>query len=171
LWRPPSFRRELRGRAFGDILNVSGRQIVVSAVLLSGMLAFSLARANATGTVLIQQPDGSEKTYLNVRIIVWNESMAVTSSDGKGTVVFGKAACTKVGELVRCLPYDATLFQNGQTMHIFLKSGTVWLNPSQTTQQLSHSSTQLPPRGVLLAVRTKRGTYVTLTGVVDEVRK
>lgn len=150
---------------------LNGRQILASAALLTGMLAALHAPANATGTVLIQQPNGSEKTYTNVRIIVWNESMAITSSDGKGTVVFGKAGCTKVGELVECLPYDATLFQNGQKMHIFVQSGTVWLNPSQTMQQLSHSSTQLPPRGVLLAVRTKRGTYVTLSGVVDEVRK
>jgi hypothetical protein len=148
-----------------------GRQILISAVLLTGMLAVPLARADAAGTVLIQKPDGSEKTYTNVRIIVWNESMAITSSDGKGTVVFGKAACAKVGELVRCLPYDATLFQNGQKLHILLQSGTVWLNPSNTTEPLSHSSTELPPRGVLLAVRTKRGAYVTLTGVVDEVHR
>jgi hypothetical protein len=52
-----------------------------------------------------------------------------------------------------------------------LQSGTVWLNPSNTTESLSHSSTELPPRGVLLAVRTKRGAYVTLTGVVDEVHR
>lgn len=98
--------------------------------------------------------------------------MAVTSADGKGTVVFGKAACTRVGALIRCLPYDAMLFQNGQQLHIVLRSGgTVWLNPSHTTQQLSQSSTRLPPRGVLLAVQTRRGTDVTLTGTVDEVHR
>lgn len=97
--------------------------------------------------------------------------MAITSSDGQGTVVFGKASCTKVGELVRCLPWDATLFQNGAKLHIPLASGTVWLNPSGSYQQLSHSSTRLPPKGVLLVAETKRGTYVTLTGVVDEVHR
>ncbi|MBV8531309.1 MAG: hypothetical protein JO104_08315, partial [Candidatus Eremiobacteraeota bacterium] len=122
-------------------------------------------------TVQIALYDGTNRTYTNARIFIRDDSMAITSSDGRGTLVLGKAACTKVGDLLRCLPYDATLFQNGQKVHIPLQSGTVWLNPSSTTQPLANSSTQLPPRGVLLAVKTKRGTYVTLTGVVDEVQK
>jgi len=125
----------------------------------------------ATGTVVIAQRDGSTKTYSDVRIIIWSESMAVTSSDGRGTVVFGKASCTKVGELVKCLPWDATLFQNGTKLHVALQSGTVWLNPSNDYQSLNDSSEKIAPHGVLLAVRTKRGTYVTLTGIVDEVHR
>ena len=141
------------------------------ALCLFGVLAASGIPADATGTVRIQHPDGSVSTYQNVRITIFNESMAITSSDGQGTVVLGKAACTKTGDLVECLPWDATLFQNGTKVHIGLKSGTVWLNPTTTDQQLSHSSTQIPPHGVLLSVQTKRGTYVTLTGTVDEVHR
>ncbi len=147
------------------------KKIILAAALLAGAYAVSAGPAGATGTARIQQPDGSVKTYTHVRIAVLDESMAITSSDGKGTVVFGKAACTKIGELVKCLPYDATLFQSGQRVRILLQSGTVWLNPSSTTQTLSYSTTQLPPHGVVLAVRTKRGTYVTLTGVVDEINR
>lgn len=149
---------------------LTGR-VLFGVLLVGGICAVPSGAAYATGTALVQQRDGSEKTYTNVRISIRNESMAITSSDGQGTIVLGKAACTKVRELVECLPYDATLLQNGQSTHIALQSGTVWLNPSETAQELSHSSTQLPPRGVLLAVRTKKGTYVTLTGVVDEVQK
>jgi len=148
-----------------------GRDLRVAAALLAATFAALVGRVDATGTARIQHPDGTVSTYANVRIIIWNESMAITSSDGQGTVVIGKASCTKIGELVECLPWDATLFQNGQKVHIPLQSGTVWLNPSGTTQQLSHSSTQLPPRGVLLAVQTRRGTYLTLTGIVDEVHR
>lgn len=115
--------------------------------------------------------DGSSRTYNNVHVTIWNESMAVTSSDGQGTVVFGKASCTKVGELVKCLPWDATLFQNGEKLHVALQRGTVWLNPTTDYQSLTGSSQKIAPHGVLLAVRTKRGTYVTLTGVVDEVHR
>jgi hypothetical protein len=97
--------------------------------------------------------------------------MWITSSDDRGTLVFGKAACTKIGELLECLPYDATLFQNGERRHVPLQSGTAWFNPTTANQQLTHSSAQLPPHGVLLSVLTKAGTYVTLTGVVDEMRK
>ena len=144
-------------------------------VLLAALAALPVALpagpASATGTVRVVQRDGSDKTYTNVRISSRNESMAITSSDGQGTLVLGKAACTKVGELLECLPYDATLFQNGSRFHIALQSGTVWLNPGKTEQRLSQSSTALPPRGVMLAVRTKRGTYVTMTGIVDEVQR
>jgi hypothetical protein len=141
------------------------------ALIFGAVLLALPAPASATGTARIQLYDGSVKVYSNVKIFIRDESMAITSSDGQGTLVLGKAACTKIGELLRCLPYDATLLQSGQRTHIPLQSGTVWLNPSGTTLQLAHSSTQLPPRGVLLAVKTKRGTYVTLTGVVDEVQK
>jgi hypothetical protein len=135
------------------------------------MLAVPIGNAGATGTAVVVQHDGTTRTYRNVRIVIWNESMAVTSSDGQGTVVFGKASCTKTGELVRCIPWDATLFQNGGKFHIALQSGTVWLNPTTEYQSMSDSSEHLAPHGVLLAVRTKRGTYVTLTGTVDEVHR
>jgi hypothetical protein len=133
--------------------------------------AAPLGPARAAGTVVIAMRDGSTKAYSNVHVVIWNESMAVTSSDGQGTVVFGKASCTKVGELVRCLPWDATLFQNGGKVHIALQSGTVWLNPTSDYQTLSDSTEKIRPHGVLLAVRTKRGTDITLTGVVDEVHR
>ena len=97
--------------------------------------------------------------------------MAITSSDGRGTIVFGKAACTRLTALILCIPYDATLEQYGKSFHVPLASGTVYLNPTQHPQRLSHSSTTIPPRGVLLSVRTKRGTYVSLSGVVDQVQK
>ena len=97
--------------------------------------------------------------------------MALTSSDGAGMLVLGKAACTKIGELLRCLPYDATLFQYGQKIHVPLQSGTVWINPTAETQPLTHSSAHLPPRGVMLLITTKAGTIVSLTGRVDEVVK
>jgi len=148
-----------------------GTLILVPTFLAILILAVPFGPANATRTARIQQRDGSTKTYTNVRIVVLPESMAITSSDGEGTLVFGKAACTKVGELLRCIPYDATLEQHGQSTHVPLKYGTVWINPSPATQQLTYSSTQLPPRGVLLSIQTKAGTYVSLTGVIDRIQK
>jgi len=142
-----------------------------TAVALAAAIVLFPWPANATGTVTIQQPDGSVKTYANVSIRANSSNLVLTSSDGKGTLVFGRASCTKVGELLQCLEYDATLFQNGERMHIALKNGTVWYNPSKTTQTLSHSSTQLPYRGILMSAESKKGTYVSLTGVVDEVIK
>ncbi len=147
------------------------RRALLAVALLTGIAAFQIGPASATGTVRILQRDGSQKTYANVRITVRDQAMWITSSDGQGTLVFGKAACTKIDELLECLPYDATLYQNGQKRHVPLKTGTVWLNPTKTNQPLTHSSTHVPPHGVLLAVETKAGTYVTLTGVVDEIQK
>jgi hypothetical protein len=141
------------------------------AIFALGLLTVAPVIAHATGTVLVQQRDGAVRTYKNVRIGIGNEQMELTSSDGQGTLVLGKAACTKVGELVRCLPYDATLYQNGEKRHITLESGTVWLNPTHTKQPLSLSSAQLPPHGVLMSVHTKAGTYVSLSGTVDEMHQ
>jgi hypothetical protein len=142
--------------------------LVALALLLAACLP---SAAGATGTVVIQRGDGVSKTYSNVRIAIRDESMAISSGDGQGMLVLGKAACTKLGELLRCIPYDATLYQYGEKRHIPLASGTVWLNPSQSPQTLTHSSAQLPPRGVIMLIKTKAGTYVSLTGRVDEVIK
>ncbi|HXM06243.1 MAG TPA: hypothetical protein VN936_02205 [Candidatus Acidoferrum sp.] len=147
------------------------RRALLAIALLMGLIAFQRGTAGATGTARIVHPDGSQKTYADVRIAVRDQAMWITSHDGRGTLVFGKAACTKVDALLECLPYDATLFQNGEKRHIPLRSGTVWMNPTKINQPLTHSSTQVPPHGVLLAVETKTGTYVTLTGVIDEVSK
>lgn len=139
------------------------------AVSLAGFALVPLGRADAAGTVLIQQRDGTTKVYNNVRVRVGNDSMTLTSADGVGTLVLGKAACTKEGALVRCIPYDATLEQGGKATHIALAMGTVWLNPSSSPQTLSHSTARLQPRGVLMSIHTHAGTYVSLSGTVDEV--
>lgn len=127
--------------------------------------------ANATGTATVEQSDGSTKVYKNVVIAIRDQQMEVTTADGVGTLVIGKAACTKVSELVECLPYDATLYQGGHKVRIMLKSGTVWLNPTTSSQPLSMTSARIGPHGVLVSATTKRGTYFSLTGTIDRVNK
>lgn len=127
--------------------------------------------ATATGTATVQQKDGTTKVYKAVQIKIRDQAMALISADGQGMIVLGKAACTKVGALVRCIPYDATLDQYGKSYHIPLQSGTVWVNPTKSEQPLAFTSGKLGPRGVLLSVQTKAGTYFSLTGTIDEVQK
>ena len=143
----------------------------LAAVTLVGVFAALARPAGATGTVVVQQRDGSIKKYTHVSIRIAKQELALTTSDGVGTLVVGKAACTKDGELLKCLPYDATLFQHGEKRRIVLSGGTVLLNPTRTKQPLSFSSATLPPRGVLMSIHSKAGTYVSLTGTVDEVQK
>ena len=147
------------------------RQALLTSLILAVAVAVPASPARSTGTALIRQPDGAIKIYKNVYIRVNSDAMALTSSDGEGMLIIGKAACTHIGELVRCLPYDATLNQNGQTLHIYLKSGTVWVNPTKSPQSLTYSSAQLGPHGVLVSLNTKAGTYVSLTGTIDEIQK
>lgn len=139
------------------------------------VLAFAVAAlcrpAGATGTVVIAQRDGSTKTYRDVGIRIRDAELAITSPDRQGMLVIGKAACMREGALVKCLPYDATLYQYGSTFHVALKSGTVWLNPTASAQPLSFSSAHLQPRGVLLSVTTAKGTYMSLSGTIDQVER
>ena len=129
------------------------------------------AMAGATGTAKVWQHDGTEKTYRNISIRIARQELALTTPDGLGTLVIGKAACMKQGALVECLPYDATLFQNGQKRRIALRSGSVWLNPTTSAQLLPDSSAQVQPHGVLISASSKAGTFFSLTGTVDEVQK
>jgi hypothetical protein len=144
---------------------------IVATAIFAALLGISIGPALATGTMRVQHKDGSVQTYTNVYIRILDNEMTLTSNDGKGTVVIGKAACSKIGELIECLPYDAMLEQNGSEARIALQSGTVWLNPSAVSQPLSYSSEHLPSHGVLMAVHTKSGTFVSLSGTVDEIKK
>ena len=138
-------------------------------------VAFAVAAvcgpAAAKGTIVIQQHGGDTKTYRDVFIRIQNAELVITSSDGQGKLVIGKAACTRESALVKCLPYDATLYQNGGKFRVRLTSGTVWLNPTPTPQPLTFSSAHLQPRGVLMSVTTAKGTYVSLTGTVDGLER
>lgn len=129
------------------------------------------APAIAAGTARIQQADGDVRSYPNVRISIENKTMRMTSADGKGTLVIDKAACNHVGELIRCLPYGARLYQNGEVHSVTIVNGTVWFNPSAGVERLPFSSTQLAHNGVLMSLHTKNGTYVSLDGRVDVVKK
>lgn len=144
---------------------------IVTTTILAAVFGASILPAHAMGTVRVQHKDGTVQTYTDVYIRILDNEMTLTSNDGKGTLVIGKAACTKIGELIQCLPYDATLEQNGNEARIALQSGTVWLNPTATSQPLSLSSQSLPSHGVLMAVKTKSGTYVSLSGTVDVIKK
>lgn len=148
------------------------RKALEVALMAASLAASACGWASATGTVLIQQKDGSIRTYENVLVRIRNAELAVTTATGDGTLVIGKDACAAVGKLLKCLPYDATLYQNGGKFRIALKpGGTVWLNPTASKQPLPHSGAGLGPRGVLMSITSKKGTYVSLTGTIDEIRK
>lgn len=129
--------------------------------------AFALpAVAQAKGTVRVQQSDGSVQIYRNATIRVAGRTLQIMTADKKGSLIIAEAACSHVGALLRCLPYRYVLQQNGAHLLDF-ERGTVYFNPTSARQQLSHSSTQIEPNGVLMAVVSKKGTYVTLTGTLD----
>lgn len=143
----------------------------LAATALFGCIAAVPLHAFATGTARIQLSDGDVKIYKNVRIAIQHKQMRLTSADGVGTFVISKAGCSEVDKLVRCYPYDAVLNQHGRSIPITIVEGTAWLNPGKNKETLPHSKTQLEPRGFMLNFRTKRGSYVSLNGVVDVLTK
>jgi hypothetical protein len=145
---------------------VLGALIIGCALLLTGA-----PPADAKGTVLVQQSDGSTQSYAGVDIRITNKTLRITTADGKGTLVIDKAACSYAGDLLRCLPYSITLDQGGGTHPLDFERGTIYANLTDAKQQLPFSSTQVPPKGILLALKTKIGTIVTMTGEIDEVSK
>jgi hypothetical protein len=127
--------------------------------------------ALATGVVHIQPKTGPLKTYTDVNVALDPSSLRLTSSDGIGTLYIGRAACTAVGQLIKCAPYDATYIAHDVSTHIVLTDGTAWLNPSQKPQTIPDSNRKLAAHGVALTMRTKAGTTVTLSGTADVISK
>jgi hypothetical protein len=129
----------------------------------------TLTPALATGTLRKQESDGDVAVYNNVTIKVIHQTMRVTTADGKGTLVISQAACALVNQLKRCYPLKVSLEQGGTTKPIDLKNGTIYVNTTDSNQQLPFSSQQLPPNGVIMSLNTLIGTYVTMTGKVDGI--
>ncbi len=144
------------------------------ALTVACALALTVATlpASATGTLRVQESDGKVNVYPNVVIrLISHKALTITSADGKGVVKIDQAACSYAGELRSCLLYHMEWIQAGQLHPIDLVRGTIYANLTGQRQPLPLSSTQLPPNGVMMAFLTKRGTNVSMTGTIDEVKK
>jgi hypothetical protein len=145
-------------------------------VLAVAFFAFSAAclaagtLASARGVTLIQESNGTVKTYSNVYMAVAGQTLTLRTSDGKGTLRISTGACSFDKNIQRCLPYLVTLTQGGATHKIALIYGTVFLNLTSEAHYLPHSSDMLAARTVLILFKTAHGTYVTSKGTLDEVK-
>lgn len=142
--------------------------------VFAAIAAFAIATisvASATGVTLVQQADGSVRTYVDVSIRLSGQTLRLRSADRKGELRIVNGACSFIGAIQRCLPYAVALIQDGRTRQIAILHGTVFLNLSNTAQHLPRSSEELAPRTILALWRTVRGTYVTIKGKLDEVRR
>jgi hypothetical protein len=128
-------------------------------------------RADANGVTRIQQSDGTVQVYNDARLTLVGKTLEIRSADHRGVLEVVNGACSFVGELQRCLTDTVTLRQHGQVHTIAIDHGTVYLNLSDTAQQLRHSGKRLGPKNVLVAFRTARGTFVSVRGSLDQVPK
>jgi hypothetical protein len=138
-----------------------------TAALVSILLAAGAGVAGASGTARIEQSDGVVRQYRVSLVVVDHRGVRITSADRRGTLLVGKAACSYLGQLERCLPYSIVLDQDGEKHPIAVQRGTEYLNRTGMLQQLPYSSRHVPPHGLLLLLLTARGTYITISGTVD----
>ena len=149
----------------------------MSRYLASFILALVLGAAlpaQAAGVARVQHVDGKVETYqVNIRIAKMNEmkTMRISTADGKGTLIIKQAACSAAGEIMRCYPYDIELDQDGSTKPINLSSGTLYVNSTDTPQQMPHSSAHIGAHSILLTLHTKLGTYINVDGQIDRSAK
>ena len=152
-----------------QLLRITLRAAGVLAVFAGFLIG--AAPAGATGTVLIRQSNGYVTTYENVKILISHGVLFLTTSDGKGTLAVHRAACSSQGEILVCYATSATLVQSGAAKPIDLKIGTVYINTTDSPQQLVLSTTKVPANSVLVSLETQIGTYISLTGRIDKVVK
>src|ERR1700734_414916 len=125
--------------------------------LIAAFAFAAVAAASAKGVTLVQQADGSVRTYIDVNIRLSGQTLWLRSADRKGILKIGNGACSFMGAIQRCLPYSVALIQDGKTRQIAIIHGTVFLNLSNTAQHLPLSSEELAPRTILALWRTVRG--------------
>jgi hypothetical protein len=138
-------------------------------VTLLVCLGVSNSIAIAKGIVRINQADGTEQRYAGSIIRLAGNRIRVFSPDSRDRLTISQTACSYVGEVERCLPDEVRLRRNGTDHVIGFDRGSVYFNPTAVPQPLPRSSTQLPPNGVLVFVRTVRGTSIAVRGIADTV--
>lgn len=139
----------------------------VGVIVIAFVLALT-AQAPATGTVRIQQSDGSVQTYTGVTMKVANKKLTFISADKVSTVVISGASCGLRGALVRCMGGGFSLLQDEQQHIVPFKAATFYFNPTSQNQELPLSTTKIHPHSVIFAVQTAKGTYITGNGKLDQ---
>jgi hypothetical protein len=137
-------------------------------LLAIGFVLSLSAPASATGTVRIQHRNGSVQTYTGVTLKVANKALTLISADKVSTVVISGGDCAPDGAIVRCMGGGFALLQDGKRHTIAFKTATFYFNPTDQDQQLPLSTTKVAAHGVLFAVQTAKGMYVTGNGKLDQ---
>ena len=136
-------------------------------IVIALVVALS-APASATGTVRIQQRDGSVQTYTGVTLKAANKSLTLVSADKVTTVVISGADCAHDGAIVRCMGGGFSLLQDGKRHNVPFKTATFYFNLTDQDQSLPLSTTKVPAHSVIFAVQTAKGTYITGNGKLDQ---
>lgn len=141
------------------------------ALALAGVLTLACAiPAQAKGVARIAESDGTVRDYPVSLEVIDHRAVRIVSADGRDTLSVSKAACSYQGELERCLPFRIVLDRAGKRHPIDFRHGTEYLNRTDSEQQLPLSSRHVPPHGIVLLLLTAHGTYITVSGTIDEFR-
>ena len=139
----------------------------IGAVASTALMLATGAAASAMGTVNIHHIDGSSSMYPGAQVAIVGKTLHVRSPDHQGTLVIGRAACSHQDAILMCLPTSVMLRQHGASRPIALASGTIYFNFTSERQPLMYSSQHLRSHGILLSLRTQRGTLINLDGTID----
>jgi hypothetical protein len=150
-------------------MNPTRGNLAITCLVLAAAWLAAAAPASARGVTLIQESNGTVKTYSDVYIALAGQMLTLHSPDKKGTLRILTGACSFDNSVERCLPYSVTLTQAGKMHEIAISHGTVFLNVTNEAHRLPLSSDVLAPRTVLVLFKTAHGTYVTVKGTLDEV--
>ena len=142
------------------------RSLIAATALSAALLP---SAAFASGTVRVEQSGGQVRYYHNVMLALGGDTLRIVSPDHVGTLIVKRAACYAVNGLQRCLPTKLVLSQHG-THTITFERGTVYLNLSDRPRTMPHSSKVVVAHGVVALLETTHGTYIAITGRLDEVK-
>jgi hypothetical protein len=139
------------------------------AFVLSAAVAFPATGA-AEALVRVQQSDGTTQVYRNVRATLSGSTLWLRSPDRKDRLQIVSAACSFPHDLKRCLPFQVFLHKPDRTHELTITHGVFYVNLTSEAHHLLHSSEVVAPHGVIVFLHTTRGTYVSATGRLDDVK-
>jgi hypothetical protein len=152
----------------------------IGVLVVAALVLLLPASALATGTVSIEQKDGSAQKYAGVVMKMKDHTLTMTSADGVSRVMVVVAGehCWPTSGLVYCAGGEMSLQQRGRVQAIRFTAAKFYFN--LTDQEQSSDSlgsllsacgcevvSKVGPHTVVFAIQTAKGTHITGNGKLD----
>lgn len=125
----------------------------------------------AKGEVTVEHDSGDTDTYSQVEIFNTPDILYFKTKEGSTMLLITKNECKKEGEILFCDKARASLDTDGVIEQLDVAQIVLFINPTNTRQQVKGSKVTMGANTILLEMVTEKGSYLTALGKIDSTTR